>query len=223
MLGFSIFWTNSMFNKTSIISFALLSVMFLTGCSSTKMRDVWQDEKFARDDIKDMLVVGFTANITNRMVFEREFVYQLEKRGVQAIASYKELGKHMAKKDELVEYLKTHDVTYVMVTYAGAQEVDKTYIKPTVTNYVTGGYPYAGYGPYGYGYSTFGGYWGPADVTTVQTPGYFDETTKTILVTSIYDAKTGEIKWTGRSATFEAQSVSLVTDEVAKVVWDHIK
>ena len=90
MLGFSIFWINSMFNKITMISFALLSVMFMSGCSSTKMRDVWQDEKFARDDIKDMLVVGFTANITNRMVFEREFVYQLEKRGVQASTS--ELG-----------------------------------------------------------------------------------------------------------------------------------
>ena len=211
-----------MFKKATFTTFLLCVVLGLSACSSTKMRDVWQDEKFSRGDVKDMLVVGFTSNVTNRMVFEREFVYQLEKRGVQAKASYKALGKHMAVKEELVAYLKEHDFSYVMVTYAGSQEVDKTYIKPTVTNYVTNGYPYAGYGAYGYGYSSFGGYWG-GNVTTIQTPGYFDETTKTILITSIYEAKTGDIVWTGRSSTFEAQSVSRVTDEVAKVVWDHIQ
>ena len=129
----------------------------------------------------------------------------------------------MPVKEELISYVKKNNYQYVMVTYVGSQEVDKTYIKPTVTNYVTGGvYPYAGYGA-GYGYSNFGGYWGGGNITTIQTPGYFDETTQTILITSIYDTKTGDIKWTGRSATFEAQSVSLVTDEVAKIVWDHIK
>lgn len=200
-----------------------LLVVMSTACSTTKMRDVWQDEKFAKKDLKNILVVGFSANATNRMVFEREFVYQLEKQGVEAKASYKVLGKHTAVKEELVEYLKTEHYDYVMVTYVGSTEVDQTYIKPTVTNYVTGaGYPYGGYG-HGYGYSNFGGYWGAGSVTTIQTPGYFDETTETILVTSIYDAATGDILWTGRSATFEAQVISAATVDIAKVVWKNIQ
>lgn len=212
-----------MFKKITQCCYLLIIVAGLSACSSTKMRDVWQSEDFSRKDVQDILIVGMTSNTTNRMVFEREFAYQLEKRGIQAKVSYKAVGKHTPEKEELIEYLKTHKTGFVLVTYVGTQEVDKTFIKPTVTNYVTGGaYPYAGYGRYGYGYSSFGGYWG-SGVTTIQTPGYFDETTKTILVTSIYDAATGDIKWTGRSSTFEAQSVSRVTDEVAKVVWDHIQ
>lgn len=200
----------------------VLGICSLAACGSTKMRDVWQDPSFSKSDLKDILVVGMSANITNRMVFEREFVYQLEKKGISSVASYKVIGQHTPVKEELVEYLKKSKVSYVLVSYVSAQEVDKTYIEPTVTNYATGGYPYGGYG-YGYGYSNFGGYWGGGDIVTIQTPGYFDETTETILTTSIYDAASGEIKWTGRSATFEAQSVSLVTDEVAEVIWNHIE
>ncbi len=207
--------------KNTVILVSLCTLLLSTACSSTKMQDVWQAEDFSKKEIQNILVIGVTAHVTNRMVFEREFAYQLKKRGIKATPSYKVIGKKTPEKEHVKEFLKTSDFDYVLLTYVGSKEVDKTFIKPTVTNYATGGYPYAGYGRYGYGYPTMGGYW-DANITTIQTPGYFDETTKTILITSIYDVHSEDIRWTGRSSTFEAQSVSLVTEEVAEVVWDHI-
>ena len=200
----------------------VLATLMISACGSTKMRDVWQAEEFKRDDLKNVLVVGMTANTTNRMVFEREFVYSLLKSGVKATPSFEVMGRDTPTEESLKAYIKKHPTDYVLITYVSNQEVDKTYIKPTVSTVATGyGYPYGSYG--GYYYPTMGSFWGASNVSTITTPGYFDEITKTILVTSIYNAKSGAIEWTGRSSTFEANSISRVTEDVAKVVLKNIK
>ncbi|CAA0098351.1 Uncharacterised protein [BD1-7 clade bacterium] len=199
----------------------LTASLLLAACGTTNMRDVWQAPNFHKTDLNDVLIVGMTANATNRMVFEREFVAALMRQGLKATPSYTVLGRKTPDEEAIISYLKDHPTKYVLITYVSNQEVDKTYIKPTVSTVVTGyGYPYGSYG--GYYYPTLGSVWGPGSVNTITTPGYFDETTKTILVTSIYNAETGDIEWTGRSSTFEANSISRVTSDVSKVVLKHI-
>ena len=225
----------------SIVAVAL--TFFLSACGTTDLRDVWQEPDFHKRDFQNVIVVGMTTNITNRTVFEREFVDELEKKDIAAIESYKVIGKKAPSKEALLAYIKDHQVDYVLVTHVAGQEIKTDYIDPKVINYSTG--PWGGtrvsssaivadggvsvgattggyYGGYYGGYRNLGGYWGAGSTVTVQTPGYFEETSYLVLATTIYDTKTLEAVWSARTATYEAKSVSFVTDEVAEIVVEHI-
>jgi hypothetical protein len=43
-----------------------------------------------------------------------------------------------------------------------------------------------------------------------------------ILVTTIFDAKSGDPVWVGRSATFEPGSIGVLAGEIARITWTNI-
>ncbi|CAA0125753.1 Uncharacterised protein [BD1-7 clade bacterium] len=194
-------------------------VLALAGCSSTTLRDVWQSDEFRKGELQKMLVVGLSENVTHRLVFERDVSDSLKPLGVDAIASFTVLGKGEPNKEEVHEYVKTHNIPYVLVTYVDKVERNETYVPPDVS-VVGGPYPYGRY-PHGY-YPSFNSMWGPGGTAIVSSPGYTKKTTNTILVTSIYDTDSGEIVWTANTATFQTKSVSKISQEVADVVWNNI-
>ncbi|CAA0105291.1 Uncharacterised protein [BD1-7 clade bacterium] len=203
-----------------------LSLLLLTACSATNLRDVWQNPEFKRDQLNQVLVVDLTAAPTRRMVFEDEFVHELGKKGIKAQPSYKYLGQDVPDKDKIIKFAKNNDYKYFLVTYVANEEIEKTRIPPTVTNYVVGGYPYGVYP--GYYYPYFNSFWGPgagASVSTIITPGFIDQTVNTIMVTSIYSVETLQILWSGRTSTFEGESqpASYIADQIANQVYQHIK
>ncbi len=198
----------------------------LTACASTNLRDVWQNPEFSRKSLNDVMVVALTADPTRRMVFEEEFVFELKKKGVTAQASYKYLGINTPKRQKIVDFARKEKFKYFLVSYVVNEEVHKTYIPPTITNYVAGGYPYGAYP--GYYYPYFNSFWGPgagASISTIVTPGYFDQTVDTIMVTSIYSVENLAILWSGRTSTFEgdSQPASYIADAIANQVYEHIK
>ena len=64
----------------------------LTACSSTKLTDSWQAPTLHRAQMDNVLVVAITANMTNRILFERGFVEALKNRGIKATASVDVIG-----------------------------------------------------------------------------------------------------------------------------------
>lgn len=201
--------------KKLIISCSVALLVLLQGCSNTKMRDTWQDDDFDAKAFDNVLVVAVSNNLSSRLIFESEFVRGLKAKGVTAKASNKAMGNGKPTKEKLAEYLKTNKADYILVSRLVDIETTKDYVQPTATVYSTSGYYYPG----------FYGHWNMMDNTStiITTEGYMDTNETTILETTIYNAKKQNLVWAGKSATFEAGSVSEVARALAKLTLKNIK
>ena len=72
--------------KILIFSILFLLPLSLTSCTSTKLTSTWKDNTY-EGYIDTLMVVAVTENTRNRLIFEREFVEEFTKAGIEAIAS----------------------------------------------------------------------------------------------------------------------------------------
>lgn len=180
----------------------------LTSCSSTKITDSWQAATLHRSDMKNVLVVGVTGNPTNRVLFERGFVDALARRGIRAAASFEAVGDAFPTRDAVTAYVRKNAVDYVIVTRLGGTEVTKERVPEQVRTYYTGPW-----------YPTYADYW---NTVTFTRDSYVDTKTTVVLTTSIYDTRTEQLAWVGRSKTFEVGTVVREAGQLANQVVDKI-
>jgi len=185
-----------------------VALSMLAACSSTKITDSWQAPTLHRKQMDNVLVVGLSSNVTNRILFERGFVEALQKNGIKATASYDAIGSNTPTKDTVTAYVQKADIPYVIVTRYGGAEVTKERVPESVRTYYTGPY-----------YPTYGGYWNAYGSTVTMTrDSYVDTTTTVVLTTSIFEVKSQELVWVGRSKTFEVGSIAYEANELAHQV-----
>lgn len=194
--------------------FTVLVLSGLISCSSTKLQDYWQSENFSRSDLNNVLVVGVTSNQTNRFLFENEIARKMTDSGLNGVTSHTVMGDALPTKEEVEAYVKSHNIDYILATKLEDIKVEKDYVPASVRNYYTGPY-YSSYGGY------YGGY-GYGNTVTMTREAYIDTRTLTTLVTTIFEVKSGEPVWVGRSETFEAGSISYLADDIASSTWRHI-
>jgi hypothetical protein len=180
-------------------------LLALAGCSATSLTDSWQAPSLHRQTMNDILVVAVTPNMTNRILFERGFVDELKAKGFNATASYDVLGQTAPTREAVTAYVKKSNIKYVMASRLGGAEVTRELVPESVYTY----YTYAGYWS-GYG-------------TTMTRESYIDTTTTYVLTTSIFDAKTEDVVWVGRSKTFEVSSIAYEASELARQVVKNIR
>lgn len=179
-----------------------LVVLIFSGCGNTRMKDHWQSEDFSKTQLDKVLVVAVTSNQTNRILFEEGLVQTLKNDGITAYASHNAIPKTNPTKEDVIAYVKGHDIKYVLATKVDTIKTNTDYVPESVTTYYTGPY-------YGYNY-----YWD--DGVTMVREAYTDTQTIVMLVTTVYDAKTEAPVWTGHSETFEMNAVATVGSEIAK-------
>jgi hypothetical protein len=183
-------------------------LLCVASCSSTKITDSWQAPTLHRSDMKNVLVVGVSNNPTNRVLFERGFVDALTSRGIKATASFQAVGDAFPTRDAVTAYTRTNNVDYVIVTRLGGTEVTKERVPEQVRTYYTGPW-----------YPTYADYW---NTVTFTRDSYVETTTTVVLTTSIYDVKTEQLAWVGRSKTFEVGTVVREASELAHLMVDTI-
>lgn len=176
----------------------------LTGCGTTRMLDSWQSPEFHRNDMKQVLVVAATSNTTNRVIFESTFAAELQKAGIQAIPSIQAIGDKAPTKEAVLAFIKQSQVDHVVTVQVGAFDIEVDRVPESVMSYYTGPY----YAPY------MGGYWGGNTVTMTR-ESYIDTQTNVILTTAVYNARTEQLAWGGRSKSFDVGAVSQVANELA--------
>ena len=100
---------------------------------------------------------------------------------------------------------------YVVITrYAGA-DVQKYVVPEQVRTYYT--VPY---------YPTYGAYWDSYNTVTLTRDAYVDTRTTVMLNTSIFNVKTEELVWVGRSKTFEVGSIAYEANDLANAMINRI-
>ena len=192
----------------------LFAAYLLSACTTTKQMDHWQAEDFSRNDLNNVLIVAVTSNSTNRFLFESELERRAKARGLQTTTSLSALGDTFPQKEAVEAYIKDHKIDYVVATQLANVEVDKDYVPERVRTYYTGPY----YPSYGHYYN----YYDDHNTITMVREAYVDTRTTVILVTTIFDAKTEEPVWVGRSSTFEPGSVAYLAGDIARSTWRNI-
>lgn len=176
-------------------------VVLLSACGSTRMKDTWQSDGFSKADLDKVLVVAVTSNQSMRMLFEEGLALPLRQDDITVQTSYQVLGS-TATREDVVAYVKSHDIRYVLVTKVDNVKTNKDYVPESVVTYYTGPH-------YGYNY-----YWG--DSVTMVREEYTDTQTVVMLVTTLFDVQTEAPVWIGHSETFEMNAVATAGSEVAR-------
>ena len=145
-------------------------------------------------------------------MFETEIASAAKNGGLNIITSHSALGDTLPTKEQVESYVEKNNIDYIVATKLAAVNVEKEYVPPSVRTYYTGPY-YPRYGHY------YGGY---GQSVTLTRSAYTDTKTALMLVTTIYDAKTQEPVWVGRSSSFEPGSASYLAKEIARSTWKNI-
>lgn len=187
----------------------LLAAGLLASCSSTSMISHWRDPSYAGGKLQKVMVIGVAANPAGRRMFEDTFSSSLNKRKIQAFASYQTFPDAGEITQEGLEaYAREQGFTQILVARIVDRQTIQEYVPPTVTTYAPS-YPgyYGGWYPY---YST--------SYTTMVSPGYTYERSFVTVETNVYDVSTAKMIWNGMTETEIGSTVQAHLAEYIDVV-----
>ena len=181
---------------------ALAGVGLLLGaCASTQLVNVWKDAQYAGPAFTRILVIGVTKQTGIRRTFEDIFAEQLRQR-VEAVQSYTLIPEDgEVPRERLAQAVEQSGADGVLVTRL--LKVDRQ------TQIYPGTYagPYMGF--YGFYSSAWIGFYEPPQIYT------YDVVTSE---TSLFEAKSNRLVWSGTSETFSPRDVRKDTQEFASVI-----
>ena len=179
----------------------LFSFIFLmVSCAGTDLTETQVDGAYKGKPVSDILIIAVTGNEHNRRSYERKFVANLKSVGVEAVASEKSIsmpGDLKIKKETILSAVDQYKNDAVIITQLVGKETKDVYQRGGVTRY----------GYFGY----------------TRNPGYSSTTKKVRLETNLYDAKTGELIWSGLSKTLSKDSTDRIMNDVIKTVIANLK
>ncbi len=190
---------------------ALLTLIAISSCTSTKLTSVWMDEKKSGKSYDDILIIGISDQDINRRLFEEQFASQLKAAGVESEVSYSILPKGTKiNRDTVSAAIKGKDIDAVIVTHMVSVEEKKVFRQSM------------GYAP-GYGYYDGLYNYYPYVNNYVNQPGYYDTAKIVHLETNLYEANSDDLVWTAQSQSFAPESAKEVIDELVKLAIKDLK
>lgn len=189
-----------------ILNTLCVLLLSLASCGGTKLTSAWKDASY-EGTIDKIMVVAVTENTRNRLVFEREFVEEFKKIGVEAIASVDVTPQETEANDAVIlNEARKREISMILVTHLIGVE-DKEVYHPPKTHAV----PSRGY------YGSFHSYY-PRVYEYVHEPGYYTKHKSVNLETNLYETKTEKLVWSVTSETLDPESVNKIIESLSKVV-----
>jgi hypothetical protein len=190
--------------KNSVISLivAVFVGVLFNGCASTKLKESHVDESFKGKTVSNVLVIGVSSDESNRRLFEKTFVQQLNAVGVTAISSIDALSipaDQKMEKETILEVVNKFKNDAVLVTHIVGIDKRKSY-KPAVYSM---GVNY--YGRYRYYHAN------RIKASSVSSH------TNLFLETELFDVEEEKLMWSGQSETVASDSIKQMIDGVIKV------
>lgn len=189
--------------------FALAGTVLLTvvsGCSSSKLVNLWKDSAYPKEPIRNVLVVAMKQDPLKRRLWEDGFSDALAKRGVTTEASYHLFPSALPDTQQVVDVVRENGYDGVIVVHKLPTENNQRYVagytasQPvTVVSHWTGAY------------STY--------YQDVYQPGYTE--TETIVRYQVVVWSTlegGRMVWSGTSETINPSSGDQVRAEIADLI-----
>lgn len=193
----------------------LLLVLFLSGCSSTSLVSSQKTTGAVVKPYSTLLIVGLSETRATRQIFEEIFADELDKRGIKAISSY--TIAHLQGKPTRAafsEALKTTGADGLLTTrFVSVKNRKESKAGFVMTSRGTDIVDY---------YDYYGDYWEGIENYATFDSKPVDEVLSSIttLETSLFDAGTGGVIWSGRSEERHAEQLIQSTRELAGLVLD---
>jgi hypothetical protein len=186
------------------------TLLGLTGCSTTKFTTTWQAPDAQLTHLQAGDTVGALVlhpEIAARRATEEALAAELTRRGVTGVAAFSILGPTQPEDEEAARQAFAESGAVAVVVMRGVGE--RTEVDYRAPSYYT--VPsYSGFwgGYYGYGWST------------VADPGYLRTSRIVSVETLVYDLKSNQLVWGGRSETTDptklASFIREIVDEAAR-------
>jgi hypothetical protein len=200
--------------KAVIVSALGCSVMFMSGCASSSLVDLWHDSSFNAPPLHKMLVIAVRKDGTHRRIWEDAFAEELGKHGVTATPSYHLFPDSLPDTNQVIAAVQTNGFDGILVTLRLPKETNKLYIRGfTSIEHDVRYSPYYGpyYGPYWERYRTY--------YREVEHPGYVDSQTVAVRAIDVTTTgKNGHLIWSATSRTPDPGSVTDVQNGIAGLV-----
>ena len=170
----------------------------LAACASTSLRDSWTDPAFTGGPFRKVMVVGISANSTNRRVFEDSFSARLAAVGVEAVRSYELMPQTgIISKEDFDAAARRSGADGLLVVH-----VNRVETRTQVTNVTV---PVTGRGFYGF----YRGWATVPDITQ------YDLAT---VETNLFDVSSDRLVWSGITETMNPTSVTAEVPGFADVI-----
>ena len=188
--------------------------ILLTSCSSTQFIDSWKNKEIANFEPKKLMVVGMTANLTARKIFEEELQHAFLKRKINATTGsevfnqgFTESKKSEAEIDTIVSKLAQEGYDAIAITAVIGVDEKMSY--------------YPGYYSVNYRWNRFGRYYYRyQDIYYM--PNYYNDYKIYHIETSLYNIAQDETKslvWVGTFDIASPQNITTtVKDYVARII-----
>ena len=180
-------FSSSVLNRARFTA-ALLLVILLGACASTRPVVEWRDEQYS-GAMKSLLVIAATDDGALRRFAEDAFRDRFESMGLTVITGYRLLGESTeVTRESVAKALGVRDLDGVLVTrLLGVEEVEQ-YQPPTQVHH----------------YRSYPRYY--AHAMTVTTPGYYRRFKLVTLETALYDRRSGQLVWSMQSETMAPEA-----------------
>jgi len=197
-------------NFVGLFVLGMFSLLFFSGCASTKILAVWRDKTYQAQPHK-IMVIAILKKAAAKRFFEDEFVRQIKGTGTYAFASYTVMADAKQGDDTTIAAaMSQQGADAVLITRQTSREAVYTYS------------PACQYYPSSY-YGTWRNYYlyGCQDL---HSPGYVSETEYSVMESNLYDAGKSNLVWTASSKTevsgsdqkYFASYVSIILKNMAK-------
>ena len=192
----------------SLMAVTFAFALILTACSSTTLVEQWADPD-QKAAFNHLLVLSLNHSESKRRVFESGFIAELDKRNIEATASYELLPD---KKDLSTETIKAA----IAGTGIDAALVMRQVRIKKEERYVPPRHDYIG-DPF---YGSFYGYYG--HFAPIYTPGYVTEDTIVHLETNLYRVEGEKLVWSGKTETYNPKNTNTLISELAKTILNEL-
>jgi len=178
--------------------FALVAINFFSGCTSSKLIDVWKDESFRPVPTKNVLVIAINNNKSKRRMWEKSYVDILNEHGIKAVPSYKYYPDNAPEEKDIPNLFDKKFDRIVLVQVVSQEE----------NRYHYPGYSY--YEPWGFRH-WYG--WSYSRLSFVQKERI------TQLETTVWEpSEDGKMIWSGITETVNPSSQKQFSKEVASQI-----
>ena len=186
----------------------LLAASLLGGCSSTKVVESWENERFQGAAANKVMVVGMIKDVVTRRFFEQHFVDEAKKQGIDAIASHAYIPNPTDhdQREELVAAIKQTGAEGVLVAMMKGIEKKEGYVPSRLDWYPDSFYSY---GFYDYYYVAY---------RAIYRPGYIGSDKYLKMQLRYFDVDSEQLLWAGNTRTKNPKSltgtIQAIADEV---------
>ncbi|MCB0725852.1 MAG: hypothetical protein KDD00_00175 [Ignavibacteriae bacterium] len=203
--------------KIIYLTLLLTFSCYFYSCSSvTDISGTWKKPGTIPQKYTKIAVLGLSKSRVNNSTIESAVVSNLKQYGINAISGSNILTSNFldsdgdgkvddGSKEQIAQKLIDAGVDGALVL--SLQDVKKSEQYVPGTSFYT---PYAGF----YGFNSY--YWGAYN--TINTPGYYTQTTNYFISSNFYNMKNTELIWSAQSETMDPQSLSGFASSFAPVI-----